>query len=79
MIYLTRVDPARHMDRWYSVAVQSTLLDRWAVVCAWGRRRSSYLRLRIISAKNLMQAQEMAENIVVRKIHKGYIRISFPI
>lgn len=77
-IYLTRIDPAKHMDRWYSVTVQSTLLDRWAVVCAWGSRRSNYVQQRAIPVENMAQAQQVADKIVARKIHKGYVEGGAP-
>jgi len=73
MRYLLRVDPVRHMNRWYSVHVQSTLFDQWAVVCAWGSRRIDSARQRAIPAKNQAQAYQMAEKIVERKIRRGYI------
>ena len=36
-----RVDPALNMYRWYSLSVQPTLFDSCAVICAWGRMRTS--------------------------------------
>jgi len=62
------------MDRWYSIGCQPTLFDRWAVVCAWGSRRSNYVRQRAIPVENMAQAQQIAEKIVARKIRKGYKR-----
>lgn len=62
------------MDRWYSVDVRSTLLDRWAVICSWGSRRSNYVRQRAIPVENKAQAQEIVDKIVARKIRKGYIK-----
>jgi len=61
------------MDRWYSIGCQPTLLDCWAVVVAWGSRRSNYVRQRAIPVESQEQAQEVAEKIVARKIRKGYI------
>ena len=75
MILLTRIDPAKHMDRWYSVTIQPTLLDRWTVVCAWGNRRSNYARQRAIPVESHKQAAELAEKIITRKIRKGYIKV----
>ena len=69
---LIRIDPIRHMDRWYCVTVQPTLLDRWAVVCAWGNRRNSYQRWRYLLAENKVTAQKLAARIVRLKLRKGY-------
>jgi predicted DNA-binding WGR domain protein len=44
MTLLARTEPEMNMDRWYSVRVQSTLLEPWAVICAWGNRRTRYQR-----------------------------------
>ena len=35
--YLTRVDPARNMARFYKLDVQPTLFGEFAVVKEWGR------------------------------------------
>lgn len=43
---LTPVDPAKHCYRWYRVHIQATLLDPFAVVCAWGSLRTKYRRQR---------------------------------
>jgi predicted DNA-binding WGR domain protein len=72
MIVLVRHDPAENINRWYAVGVQPTLFCQHAVVCGWGRRGSAYARWRILSAKNLVQANEMAEAIVAGKKKKGY-------
>jgi len=50
LIVLIRVGPAKGMDRWYCVSVGPGLLDEWAVVCAWGSRRTAYQRLRVLPA-----------------------------
>jgi predicted DNA-binding WGR domain protein len=72
VIVLTRVDPEKHMDRWYAVNVQPTLFDRYSVVCLWGSRRTGYQREKVISADTLEQAQELALKIVRRKMERGY-------
>lgn len=73
--HLTRVDPERRMDRWYSVTVQPTLLDPVAVVCAWGSRRSRYQQLRALPAASLEEACAAAERIVRGKVRRGYRRV----
>jgi predicted DNA-binding WGR domain protein len=70
---LIRVDPGKHMDRRYSVAVQATLLDPVAVVCIWGSRRSSYQRLQLHPVTTPEEARQMAEKIVRGKMRRGYV------
>ena len=72
MAFLVRIDPARHMDRWYSVRVQATLLDDCAVVCAWGNRRTSYQRVRWLPARSVVEAETLAAEVVGRKLRRGY-------
>jgi hypothetical protein len=55
---LIRVDPEKHMDRRYSVAVQPTLLDPMAVVCVWGTQRSSFQRLQVHKIATPEEAHE---------------------
>lgn len=37
MIYLTKIEPARNMARFYLLDVQPTLFGEWALVKEWGR------------------------------------------
>ena len=69
---LIHVDPTQHMDRWYYVIAQPTLLDEWVVVCVWGNRRNSYQRCRCLLVQNKDAAQELAARIVRQKLRKGY-------
>lgn len=41
LTYLTRVDPARNMARFYRLDIQPTLFGEWALVREWGRIGSS--------------------------------------
>lgn len=36
-VYLTRVDDAKNMARYYRMSLQPTLFGEWAVVREWGR------------------------------------------
>lgn len=71
---LYRIDPEKHMDRWYSVSVQSSLLDRWNVVTAWGSRRTRYQRQHLVVVDTQQQAETLAEKIIRAKLRKGYVR-----
>jgi predicted DNA-binding WGR domain protein len=73
MSILTRIEPERSMDRWYFVGVQPTLLEPWAVICAWGNRRTRYARMRSLPAESLEVAEEIAATIVARKVRRGYL------
>ena len=72
MIILHRVDPERNLYRWYSVHVQPTLLDPWAVVCAWGSLKSDYRRQRAIPCESQEDAERLALQIIARKQKRGY-------
>ena len=69
---LFKTDPAARIDRWYLVIVQPTLLDQAAVVCAWGSRKTSYQRARIIPVATITEAEAVAAKIIQAKIKRGY-------
>ena len=73
MSMLTRIEPENNMDRWYFVGIQPTLLEPWAVICAWGNRRTRYMRMRSLPAESLKVAEEIATDIVTRKVRRGYL------
>jgi len=73
MTMLVRIEPEKNMNRWYSVSIQPTLLDPWAVVCAWGRWHTGYQRVRVLSAESPEAAEEMAAEVVAQKLHRGYL------
>lgn len=76
MIHLTHIDPTKNMARWYIVGVQPTLLDDCAVICGWGRIGTAYERWRILPAKSKQQAHNVADNIVKKKVGRGYVRVN---
>ncbi len=69
---MVRIEPEENMNRWYSVSVQPTLLDPWAVICAWGNRRTNYIRLRVLPAQSSTASTRLARDIVGRKLRRGY-------
>ena len=75
MAILERTDPDRSIDRWYSVAIQQTLLDSIAVVCVYGNRCSSWQKAYALSAESIEEAEMVASKIVFKKIHRGYILV----
>lgn len=75
-IFLVRVEPEKNVNRWYNVVVQPTLLDPWAVICAWGRRDSSYQRVRVLPVESLLAAETLANKVVAQKLSRGYSAVS---
>ena len=73
---LKRFDPEEHVNRWYMVAVQPTLLEETAVICSWGSRENDYQRMKIIPMANLTEAEALAAKIVNAKLKRGYEPIS---
>jgi len=73
MSMLTRIEPENNMDRWYFVGIQPTLFEPWAVVCAWGNRRTRYARMRSLPADSLEAAGKVADAIVAKKVRRGYL------
>jgi len=73
---LTKVDAEKHMDRRYIVLVQASLLDPVAVICAWGNRRTTYQRMRVLPAASVAEAQATADKIIRQKVRRGYQVVS---
>lgn len=72
---IKRVEPEEHMDRWYLIAVQETLFEPLAVVCAWGSRETSYQQMRILPADSVDNAQALAVRIIAQKLKRGYVLV----
>jgi hypothetical protein len=45
---LIKVEPGKHMYRWYSIGIQSTLVDGLAVIYGWGNLKSPFQQWRTI-------------------------------
>ena len=71
-VFLTRRDPKEHINRWYSVCVQPTLLDPLAVITAWGSRENEFQQMHICPVTTPEEAVQMAEKIVAAKLKRGY-------
>ena len=72
MTLLSHVEPTENQNRWYLVSVQATLFHSCAVVVAWGRRDNDFQQWRVIPVASMVQANQVAEKIVERKIKRGY-------
>ena len=71
---LIKIDPEKHMYRWYSVGIQSTLVDGIAVVYGWGSLKSSFQQWRTIKVESKEEAEKYAKKMVANKLANGYQR-----
>ena len=71
---LIRVEPAKHMYRWYAVGIQNTLVDSIAVVIGWGSLKSSFQQWRTHQVNSLEEANTIKDKILLARFKKGYIR-----
>lgn len=69
---LIKVDPERHMYRWYSVGIQSTLVDGIAVIYGWGSLKSSFQQWRTIQMESIEEAKKFIDRIMAKKLESGY-------
>lgn len=68
---MTRTEPKEHIDRWYSVLVQPTLIEHLAVIRAWGIRQTAWQQMRILPVESVKEARALASKMVERKIRRG--------
>lgn len=73
--YLTRVDPARGMARFYVVAVVPSLFGEWSVIKEWGRIGQGGT-VRDSAFPSSAEAKCAAEDIVRGKVRRGYVQLS---
>lgn len=71
---LVKVDPIRHMHRWYSVGVQSSLVDGICVVYGWGSLKSAFQQWRILQVQSQEDGEKVVARMVALKMKKGYVR-----
>ena len=69
---LIKIDPEKHMYRWYSVVIQSTLVDGIAVIYGWGSLKSSFQQWRMVQMGSMEEAERYASEIVAKKLQSGY-------
>jgi predicted DNA-binding WGR domain protein len=69
---LVRVDSKKHMYRWYSVGIQTSLVDDIAVVIGWGSLKSTYQSWRVRKVASLEDAQDLVERLIQAKVNRGY-------
>lgn len=72
MTLLIKIIPEAAVNRWYLVMVQPSLLDKTAVLCAWGSRQTGYQRIKVLAADTPEAAEELAAKLVARRLKRGY-------
>jgi len=71
-VTLRRIEAHLNIRRWYFVSIQPALFDKIAVICGWGRLNGKYARWRVIPAGSQQQADEIAWNIIEKRLQHGY-------
>jgi predicted DNA-binding WGR domain protein len=69
---LYKVDPEKHMSRWYSVGIQNTLVDGIAVIVGWGSLKSSFQQWRSFRVQYFEEAERLKEKIIAGRLRRGY-------
>lgn len=73
--YLTRIDPAKGMARFYVVDVQPSLFGEWSVIREWGRiGQGGTVRGRMFATQS--EAMSIAADAVKAKRRRGYEVVS---
>lgn len=71
-VYLTRVDDAKNMARYYRMSLQPTLFGEWAVVREWGRiGRGGQVRTSPFPSE--AEATLTMATIECQKARRGYV------
>jgi len=70
-VTLFRIDPAKHMSRFYRFDIQPTLFGQWSFVREWGRIGSPG-RVRIVVFATLADAQAALDRLRKAKEQRGY-------
>ena len=71
---LIKVEPGKHMYRWYSIGIQSTLVDGLAVIYGWGSLKSPFQQWRTIRVDTLGEGEKTVAIMLAAKIRSGYIQ-----
>lgn len=69
---LVKVDPKKHMHRWYSIGIQNTLVDGLTVIFGWGSLKSAFQQWRTIKVASLEEGERIITHMIERKLGKGY-------
>lgn len=70
-VYLTRVDDAQNMARYYAMSVQPTLFGEWALVREWGRIGRAG-QVKAVPYPSEAAAAMALDSLQVQKCKRGY-------
>lgn len=74
--YLTRIEPAADMARFYVVTVQPTLFGDWSVMREWGRiGQGGTTKMSAFASED--EADSAALALVAAKVRRGYCQKSW--
>lgn len=73
---LIKIDPERHMYRWYSVGIQNTLVDGLTVVYGWGSLKSAFQQWRAIRVLSWEEGEKRIARMLATKVKNGYYKRS---
>jgi predicted DNA-binding WGR domain protein len=71
MTFLTRIDPARNVNRFYVVQVMPSLFGGWMVMREWGRRGLPGT-VRLNSYQRRTEAEIAERQTIKRRLQHGY-------
>jgi len=71
MIYLTKIEPARNMARFYVLDVQPDLFGEWALVKEWGRIGRAEQSRRVFFAEQT-EAQAALASAFKQRLRRRY-------
>lgn len=70
---LIKIDPQKHMHRWYAVGIQSTLLEGIAVIYGWGSLHSAFQQWRRNAVGSQEEAEKLCQQMVETRLKRGYV------
>ncbi len=70
---LIKIDPERHMHRWYAIGIQGTLVDELAVIYGWGSLNSTFQQWRRIVVGSQEEVEKLLNHMVETRLKRGYI------
>jgi len=71
MVFLTRIDPTRNINRFYVVEVMPSLFGDWTVMREWSRRGSPGI-MRLSSYARCNEAETAERRTIERRLAHGY-------
>lgn len=71
---LIKIEPGKHMYRWYSVGIQNTLVDGLTVIYGWGSLKSAFQQWRTLQVQSQEEGEKIIAKLLATRLRKGYIR-----